>query len=49
MNPKANINGKEYSFIKNITDIITNRTAVLCEDKHGCSFFVTRKFGKAVL
>lgn len=38
MNLKAKINGKEYSFIKNITDIITNRTVVLCEDEHGCSF-----------
>ena len=38
MNPRAIINEKEYRFIKTVTDIITNRTAVLCEDEHGCSF-----------
>ena len=38
MNEKAVINGKEYCFIKTITDISTNRIAVLCEDEHGCSF-----------
>ena len=38
MNEKAVINGKEYRFIKTITDISTNRIAVLCEDEHGCSF-----------
>lgn len=38
MNEKAIINGKEYRFIKTVTDIITNRIAVLCEDEHGCSF-----------
>lgn len=38
MNQKAVINGKEYRFIKTATDMITNRTAVLCEDEHGCSF-----------
>lgn len=39
MTPKAIINGKEYHFIKIVTDIITDRTAVLCEDEHGCPFF----------
>lgn len=38
MNEKAVINGKEYRFIKTITDISTNRIAVLCEGEHGCSF-----------
>ena len=38
MNEKAVINGKEYRFIKAVTDIATNRIAVLCEDEHGCSF-----------
>lgn len=38
MNEKALINGKEYRFIKTITDISTNRIAVLCDDEHGCSF-----------
>lgn len=38
MNPKAIIKGKEYIFIKTVTDVITNRIAVLCEDEHGCSF-----------
>ena len=38
MNEKTLINGKEYRFIKAITDISTNRIAVLCEDEHGCSF-----------
>lgn len=38
MNGKANINGKEYRFIKTVTDITTDRTAVLCEDEHGCPF-----------
>ena len=38
MNEKAVINGKEYQFIKTITDISTNRIAVLCENEHGCSF-----------
>lgn len=38
MNEKAIINGKEYRFIKTVTNIITNRIAVLCEDEHGCSF-----------
>ena len=38
MNEKAVINGKEYRFIKTVTDIATDRTAVLCEDEHGCSF-----------
>lgn len=38
MNPKAIINGKEYSFIKTVTDIISNRTVVLCEDERGCPF-----------
>lgn len=38
MNQKAIINGKEYRFTKSVTDIITNRTAVLCEDEHGCPF-----------
>ena len=38
MNPKAIINGKDYTFIKTVTDIISNRKAVLCEDEHGCSF-----------
>ena len=38
MNEKAIINGKEYRFIKTVTDMITNRIAVLCEDEHGCSF-----------
>ena len=38
MNKTAIINGKEYSFIKTVTDITTDRTAVLCEDEHGCPF-----------
>ena len=38
MNEKAVINGKEYRFIRTVTDIVTDRTAVLCEDEHGCSF-----------
>lgn len=38
MNQKAIINGKEYRFIKTETDMITNRTAVLFENEHGCSF-----------
>lgn len=38
MNDKAVINGKEYRFIKTVTDIATDRIAVLCEDEHGCSF-----------
>ena len=38
MNEKAVINGKEYRFIKTVTDIATDKTAVLCEDEHGCSF-----------
>ena len=38
MNLKAIINGKEYRFIKTETDMITNRTAVLFENEHGCSF-----------
>ena len=38
MNDKAVINGKEYRFIKTVTDIATDKTAVLCEDEHGCSF-----------
>lgn len=38
MNEKAVINGKEYRFIKTITDISTNKIAVLCDDEHGCSF-----------
>lgn len=38
MNEKAIINGKEYRFIKTVTDIVTSRIAVLCEDEHGCSF-----------
>lgn len=38
MNDKAVINGKEYRFVKTVTDIATDRTAVLCEDEHGCSF-----------
>ena len=38
MNEKAIINGKEYRFIRTVTDIVTDRTAVLCEDEHGCSF-----------
>lgn len=38
MNEKALINGKEYRFIKTITDISTNKIAVLCDDEHGCSF-----------
>ena len=38
MNEKSVINGKEYRFIKTVTDIATDRTAVLCEDEHGCSF-----------
>ena len=38
MNEKALINGKEYRFIKTVTDIVTNRIAVLCEDEHSCSF-----------
>lgn len=38
MNEKAVINGKEYRFIKIVTDIATGKTAVLCEDEHGCSF-----------
>lgn len=38
MNQKAIINGKEYRFIKTETDMITNRTAVLFENGHGCSF-----------
>ena len=38
MNETAVINGKEYRFIKTVTEIGTNRIAVLCEDEHGCSF-----------
>ena len=38
MNQKAIINGKEYRFIKTETDMITDRTAVLFENEHGCSF-----------
>ena len=37
MNEKAVINGKEYRFIKTVTELNTNRIAVLCEDEHGCS------------
>ena len=43
MNEKAVINGKEYRFIKTITNICNNRIAVLCEDEHGCSFICDPK------
>lgn len=38
MNETAIINGKTYGLTKTVTDLVTGKTAVLCEDEHGCSF-----------
>ena len=38
MNETAIINGKTYRLTKTVTDLVTGKTAVLCEDEHGCSF-----------
>ena len=46
MNKTAIINGKEYSFIKTVTDITTDRTAVLCEDEHGNVSYISSEHRK---
>ena len=38
MNETIIFKGKTYRFIKTVTNLATGKTAVLCEDEHGCSF-----------